>query len=116
IEIARTLVQGVDVWLNNPTRPLEASGTSGMKVAANGGLNVSIQDGWWIEAQEIDAQNGWSIGAGQVYPTQELQDDLDGEVLYRLLDESVIPLWFDRQGGMPKAWLERVRVNLATIP
>jgi starch phosphorylase len=116
IEIARTLVQGVDVWLNNPTRPLEASGTSGMKVAANGGLNVSIQDGWWIEAQELDPQNGWSIGAGQVYPTQELQDDLDGEVLYRLLDESVIPLWFDRKDGVPKGWLDRVRVNLATIP
>jgi len=116
IEIARTLVQGVDVWLNNPTRPLEASGTSGMKVAANGGLNVSIQDGWWIEAQELDPQNGWSIGAGQVYPTQDLQDDLDGEVLYRLLDESVVPLWFDRKDGVPKGWLERVRINLATIP
>lgn len=116
IEIARTLVQGVDVWLNNPTRPLEASGTSGMKVAANGGLNVSIQDGWWIEAQDIDAQNGWSIGAGQVYPTQDLQDDLDGEILYRLLDEEVIPLWFERTNGVPKGWLDRVRTNLATIP
>ncbi len=116
IDIARTLVQGVDVWLNNPTRPLEASGTSGMKVAANGGLNVSVQDGWWIEAVEIDARNGWSIGAGQVYPTQGLQDDLDGEILYRLLDESVIPLWYEREDGIPKAWLERVRVSLATIP
>jgi len=116
IELARTLVQGVDVWLNNPTRPLEASGTSGMKVAANGGQNVSIQDGWWIEAQELDAKNGWSIGAGQVYPTQELQDELDGEILYRLMDESVIPLYFDRQDGIPKGWLERVRIVLATIP
>ncbi len=116
IDIARTLVQGVDVWLNNPTRPLEASGTSGMKVAANGGLNVSVQDGWWIEAVEIDARNGWSIGAGQVYPTQELQDDLDGEILYRLLDESVIPLYFERENEIPKGWLERVRVSLATIP
>ncbi len=116
IGLGRTLVQGVDVWLNNPTRPLEASGTSGMKVAANGGLNVSILDGWWIEAQEIDARNGWSIGAGQVYPTGDLQDDLDGEILYRLLDEQVIPLWFEREGGEPKAWLERVKVNLATIP
>jgi len=116
IGLARTLVQGVDVWLNNPTRPLEASGTSGMKVAANGGLNVSIQDGWWIEAQELDARNGWSIGAGQVYPTQELQDDLDGEILHRLLDEDVIPLWFDRKNGIPHGWFERVRANLATIP
>jgi phosphorylase/glycogen(starch) synthase len=116
IGIARSIVQGVDVWLNNPTRPLEASGTSGMKVAANGGLNVSIQDGWWIEAQELEPENGWSIGAGQVYPTQDLQDDLDGEILYRLLDETVIPLWFQREGGLPRAWLSRVRANLRTIP
>jgi phosphorylase/glycogen(starch) synthase len=72
IELARRLVQGVDVWLNNPIRPLEASGTSGMKVAANGGLNLSVLDGWWIEA--YDGENGWAVGGGRVFPNQELQD------------------------------------------
>jgi starch phosphorylase len=117
IEIARVLVQGVDVWLNNPTRPLEASGTSGMKVAANGGLNLSILDGWWIEAHEIDEKNGWAIGKGATYSTQELQDEEDVVQLYRLLEGEVVPLFFDRDAkGIPKRWLERVRVNLATIP
>jgi glycogen phosphorylase/synthase len=115
IEFARSLVQGVDVWLNNPIRPLEASGTSGMKVAANGGLNLSVLDGWWIEAH--DGQNGWSIGGGRVFPTQELQDELDGEHLYRLLEEEIAPLFFDgREAGVPTRWLERVRHNLITIP
>lgn len=117
IEIARTLVQGVDVWLNNPTRPLEASGTSGMKVSANGGLNLSILDGWWIEAHEIDEQNGWAIGKGATHSTQELQDEEDVVQLYRLLEGEVVPLYFDRDAkGIPKRWLDRVRVNLKTIP
>ncbi|MDZ4774183.1 MAG: alpha-glucan family phosphorylase [Planctomycetota bacterium] len=117
IEIARTLVQGVDVWLNNPTRPLEASGTSGMKVSANGGLNLSILDGWWIEAHEIDEKNGWAIGKGATYSTQELQDEEDVVQLYRLLEGEVVPLFYDRDAkGVPKRWLERVKINLATIP
>ncbi|MBL8859122.1 MAG: alpha-glucan family phosphorylase [Planctomycetes bacterium] len=116
-EIARAMVQGVDVWLNNPTRPLEASGTSGMKVAANGGLNLSILDGWWIEAHEIDEQNGWAIGKGATYSTQELQDEEDVVQLYRLLEGEVVPLFFDRDAkGIPRRWLDRVRVNLKTIP
>ena len=115
IELARALVQGVDAWLNNPIRPLEASGTSGMKVAANGGLNLSVLDGWWVEAH--DGRNGWSIGGGRVAPSQELQDELDGDHLYRLLEEELLPMYFERdEGGLPREWLARVKHNLATIP
>ena len=115
IDLARHLVQGVDVWLNNPTRMLEASGTSGMKAAANGTLNLSIGDGWWPEA--YDGENGWLIGDIRVYEDQELQDQFDGSVLYRLLEEEILPLYFTRDGsGVPKQWLERMRRNLATIP
>jgi starch phosphorylase len=112
--MARVLVQGVDVWLNNPIRPLEASGTSGMKVAANGGLNVSILDGWWPEA--ADARNGWSIGGGRVYPDQALQDELDSENLYRLLEEEVLPLYHQREGGLPGGWVERIAHSLESVP
>jgi len=114
IDLARTLVQGVDVWLNNPIRPLEASGTSGMKVSANGGLNFSVLDGWWIEA--ANGNNGWSIGGGRTYPTQDLQDEFDAEQLYQLLEEEIIPLYHKREGGLPLAWIERCLDNLATIP
>jgi starch phosphorylase len=115
IALGRALVQGVDVWINNPIRPLEASGTSGMKVAANGGLNLSILDGWWIEA--CDGKNGWAIGGGNVYANQELQDELDGENLYHLIEEEVVPQYFTRDdAGIPRAWIERVRGDLATIP
>ena len=122
IELARHLVQGVDVWLNNPIRPLEASGTSGMKVAANGGLNVSIPDGWWVEAQERERpghaqpRNGWTIGHGRTMTTQERQDELDAEALYNLLEEEVVPTYFDLEGGVRKRWLACVRQSLATIP
>lgn len=114
VELARQLVAGVDVWLNNPIRPLEASGTSGMKVAANGGLNLSILDGWWVEA--FDGRNGWSIGGGRTFPTQELQDESDGDHLYRLIEEEVVPLYFERESGVPRGWVERMKRTLRTIP
>ncbi|MCP3915317.1 MAG: alpha-glucan family phosphorylase [bacterium] len=114
MELGRALVQGVDVWLNNPTRLMEASGTSGMKAAANGGLNLSIADGWWPEA--ADGENGWTIGGGRVYEDQELQDQYDSATLYRLLEEEVVPEFFDRAGGLPARWIERMRHDLATIP
>jgi starch phosphorylase len=85
-----------------------------MKVAANGGLNLSILDGWWIEA--ADGKNGWSIGGGRVYPDQALQDELDSENLYRLLEEEVLPLFHERDDGLPRAWLERVRQSLRSVP
>jgi starch phosphorylase len=115
IETARCLVQGVDVWLNTPVRPLEASGTSGMKVAANGGLNLSVLDGWWCEG--YDGSNGWAIGAGRTFESQELQDELDSSVLCSLLEEEIVPLFFKHDAaGLARNWLERVRHCLATIP
>ncbi len=116
IDLARFLVQGVDVWLNNPTRGLEASGTSGMKVAANGGLNLSIADGWWPEA--ADGKNGWTIGSVEkAYQDQELQDQYDASTLYRMLEEELVPLYFDRDAdGVPQGWMERVIHDLETVP
>jgi phosphorylase/glycogen(starch) synthase len=113
--VARALVQGVDVWLNTPTRMLEASGTSGMKASANGGLNLSIADGWWSEA--YDGENGWVIGGERVYEDQALQDQFDSASLYRLLEEEVVPLYFDRNAsGVPEAWVARMIDVLETIP
>jgi phosphorylase/glycogen(starch) synthase len=115
MDLARTLVQGVDIWLNTPTRMLEASGTSGMKASANGVLNLSIADGWWPEA--ADGKNGWTIGREKVYEDQGLQDQFDGAVLYRLIEEEIVPLFFDcDEQGIPQGWMERVMHNLATIP
>lgn len=115
IDIARALVQGVDVWLNNPTRMEEASGTSGMKAAANGALNLSVGDGWWPEA--YDGKNGWRIADARVYEDQELQDQLDSSALYNLLEEEVVPLFFERgPGGVPTEWLTRARYCLETVP
>lgn len=113
--LARTLVQGVDVWMNTPRRPLEASGTSGMKAAANGALNLSIGDGWWIEG--FDGSNGWRIGEGEPLADDAAQDERDAQSLYALLENDVVPLFFDRDAaGVPRGWMERVRRSLATIP
>jgi phosphorylase/glycogen(starch) synthase len=113
--LARALVRGVDVWLNNPTHLLEASGTSGMKAAANGALNLSIGDGWWPEAW--NGNNGWQIGAARIYDDQELQDQFDSSTLYRLLEESVVPLYFTRdKASLPQGWLEKVKECLVTVP
>jgi phosphorylase/glycogen(starch) synthase len=115
IDLGRLLVSGVDVWLNNPTRMQEASGTSGMKAAANGGLNLSIGDGWWPEA--FDGKNGWRIGNGREYRDQTQQDQLDSASLYSLLEDELAPLFHDRDGeGQPSEWLERVEHCLATVP
>jgi phosphorylase/glycogen(starch) synthase len=113
--LARTLVQGVDVWLNTPRPPLEASGTSGMKAAANGALNLSVGDGWWLEA--FDGSNGWQIGGGRPAADDAVRDELDAASLYRLLEEEVVPLFFRRDAhGVPREWIGRVRRSLATIP
>jgi phosphorylase/glycogen(starch) synthase len=115
IALARKLVQGVDVWLNTPTRMMEASGTSGMKASANGALNLSIADGWWPEA--TDPLSGWTIAGSRLYEDQELQDQADATALYRLLEEEVVPTFFGRDAdGIPQAWLERSRAALACIP
>jgi glycogen phosphorylase/synthase len=113
--VARALVQGVDVWVNTPTRMEEASGTSGMKAAANGVLNLSIADGWWPEA--ADGGNGWTIGGSQVYGSTELQNQADATALYRLLEEELVPTYFSRDGaGVPTAWVDMMKHCLETVP
>ena len=102
MNVARHLVQGVDVWLNNPRRPQEASGTSGEKVLLNGGLNFSILDGWWAEA--YDGTNGFAIGQGQGHSVPSIQDDRDHQALIETLTNEVIPLFYDRDAsGLPAA-------------
>ncbi len=108
INVARHLVQGVDVWLNNPRRPLEASGTSGQKVLLNGGLNLSILDGWWAEAW--DGLNGFAIGDGRTHTNNEEQDRRDGLSLYKVLENEVVPLYYQRdENGVPKGWIARMK-------
>jgi starch phosphorylase len=114
INVARHMVQGVDVWLNNPRRPLEASGTSGEKVVLNGGLNLSVLDGWWAEA--YDGKNGFSIGNGSSHVSYEINDRRDAEDLYRVLKEQVIPLYYDRDvDGLPRGWIKLMMNSIATL-
>jgi starch phosphorylase len=104
----RALVSGVDVWLNTPRRPLEASGTSGQKVPINGGINFSILDGWWLEG--YNTQNGWSIGQDRQYDDNDLQDIEDATSLYDTLENEILPLYYDRdKNGIPNAWIEKVK-------
>ncbi|MBD2464806.1 alpha-glucan family phosphorylase [Oscillatoria sp. FACHB-1407] len=116
---AQKLIQGVDVWLNNPRRPLEASGTSGQKVCFNGGLNCSVLDGWWCEGYQADANgkgiNGWAIGEDANTSDQEVQDRIDSESLYRLLEEEIVPLYYDRdEQGIPHGWVEKMKASIRT--
>ncbi len=114
INVGRHLVQGVDVWLNNPRRPLEASGTSGMKVVLNGGLNLSVLDGWWAEA--YDGLNGFAIGNGRTHSNMDVHDSRDGEALYRVLLDEVIPLYYSRdRDGLPRGWIQRMKRTIRTL-
>ncbi|MGA3351510.1 MAG: alpha-glucan family phosphorylase [Candidatus Sulfotelmatobacter sp.] len=114
INVGRYFVQGVDVWLNNPRRPLEASGTSGQKVVLNGGLNLSILDGWWAEA--YDGMNGFAIGTGRTHADVNLHDARDGEDLHRALKEEVIPLFYQRdRDGLPRGWIKRMKRTIRTL-
>jgi starch phosphorylase len=112
--IGRLVTAGADVWVNNPRRPHEASGTSGQKVVLNGGLNLSVLDGWWPEG--FDGTNGWAIGDGSEWTDEVAQDAADAESLYSTLEASVVPEWADRTGGLPLRWLRRVARCLATCP
>jgi starch phosphorylase len=113
INLARYMVQGVDVWLNNPRRPLEASGTSGMKVCPNGGINLSILDGWWVEGYAQD--NGWAIGAGEEYTDLHYQDDVESRAIYDLLEQEIVPLFYTRSSdGLPRGWLKVMKRSIAT--
>lgn len=114
---ARKLVQGVDIWLNNPRRPLEASGTSGQKVCFNGGLNCSVLDGWWCEGYREDDQgralNGWAIGEDAHTSDQSLQDEIDSEALYHLLEQEILPLYYDRDAaGIPQGWVKLMKASI----
>jgi starch phosphorylase len=113
INVARYMVQGVDVWLNNPRRPLEASGTSGMKVCVNGGLNLSILDGWWCEGYTGD--NGWAIGAGEEYTDLAYQDDIESRLIYDLIEQEIVPLFYTRgSDGLPRGWIKAMKRSMAT--
>lgn len=115
MNVARYMAQGVDCWLNTPRRPLEASGTSGMKVSANGGLNISIPDGWWCEAM-LPGRNGWSIGRGEVYDNNEEQDRVESGMLYELLEREIVPRFYDRgRDGLPRDWIEMMKSAIKTI-
>ncbi|HIJ94450.1 MAG TPA: alpha-glucan family phosphorylase [Desulfuromonadales bacterium] len=114
MEVARHLVQGVDVWLNTPLRPMEASGTSGMKVAFNGGLNMSILDGWWCEGYQ--GNNGWAIGKGEVYEDLDYQNQVEGRALYDLLEKEVVPHFYDQgSDGVPRSWVATMKASLQSL-
>ncbi len=114
INVCRHLIQGVDVWLNNPRRPLEASGTSGQKVVLNGGLNLSILDGWWAEA--YDGSNGFAIGHGASHVDDRLTDARDAAALYEVLETQVIPLYYDRDvDGLPRQWIKRMMNSISSL-
>jgi starch phosphorylase len=113
MRVAKLLVRGVDVWLNNPRRPLEASGTSGMKAAANGIVNLSVLDGWWDEGWTGD--NGWAIGGRVTNPDEGAQDWADALDLYRILEDEVVPRYYERTaGGLPREWLTLMKRSMAT--
>jgi len=112
--VARYLVQGVDVWLNTPRRKLEASGTSGMKVVANGGLNLSILDGWWVEGYRPEV--GWAIGRGEDYTDHNYQNYVESNALYDILENDVVPLFYDRQAdSLPRGWIARMKKSLRML-
>jgi starch phosphorylase len=114
LTVARYLVSGSDVWLNTPRRPLEASGTSGMKAAVNGVLNISILDGWWGEAYTKNI--GWAIGRGEEYEDQALQDEVEGKALYDLLEREIIPLFYTRgMDGLPRDWIRMMKASMSLV-
>jgi starch phosphorylase len=114
ITTARYMVGGVDIWLNNPRRPLEASGTSGMKVLFNGGLNFSVRDGWWDEAFGPDV--GWAIGAGEDYDDPDYQDGVESEAIYHILEQEIVALFYDRDvNDLPREWLAQMKNSMAKL-
>jgi starch phosphorylase len=112
--IARYMVQGVDVWLNTPRRPLEASGTSGMKAALNGALNLSILDGWWVEG--YNPNTGWAIGKGEEYGDEKYQDEVESDALYDLLEKEIVPLFYTRGADdLPRGWVAKMKGSMRSI-
>ena len=114
MNVARYLVQGVDMWLNNPRRPMEACGTSGMKVTPNGGLNLSILDGWWDEG--YNGENGWAIGRGEEYVDTDYQDEVESEAIYTLLEREVVPLFYERgKDNLPRGWIRLMKTAMKNL-
>ncbi len=114
MHVGRLLTSGCDVWLNNPLRPQEASGTSGMKPPLHGGLNCSVLDGWWPEAW--NGRNGWAIGDGTPRATRAAQDRADAELIYRLLEREIVPLFYTRDGrGVPQGWVRRMKDSMRSV-
>jgi starch phosphorylase len=114
INVCRHFIQGVDVWLNNPRRPQEASGTSGQKVVLNGGLNLSILDGWWAEA--YDGSNGFAIGKGTSHVDEAITDGRDAESLYETLEQQVIPTYYERDvDGLPRQWIQMMMSSISSL-
>jgi starch phosphorylase len=115
MNLARYLVQGVDVWLNTPRRPNEASGTSGQKAALNGVLNFSVLDGWWREG--YNGQNGWAIGKDIDYSNADQQDAEDAQNLYDILEKEIVPLYYQLRSsdGLPEEWISRMKESIRTI-
>jgi phosphorylase/glycogen(starch) synthase len=114
ISLAKKLVQGVDVWLNTPTRPQEASGTSGMKAVMNGALHFSVLDGWWVEGYRKNA--GWALSEEMVYENQEFQNELDAQMIYNILENDIVPLFYKRdENNIPNGWIEYMKNSIAEI-
>jgi starch phosphorylase len=114
IAVARMLLQGSDVWLNNPRRPQEACGTSGMKAALNGGLNCSILDGWWDE--QFDGENGWAISSAEHVDDLAKRDDVEAGSLFELLERQIVPLFYERyEGPVPRRWVRRIKASLRSL-
>jgi phosphorylase/glycogen(starch) synthase len=114
MELARRMVQGVDVWLNTPTRPLEASGTSGEKCVMNGVMQFSVLDGWWVEGYKEGA--GWMLPMERSYADQNFQNELDAEMIYNTIEDQIVPLYYDRgEDGIPHGWVKAVKSCVADI-
>jgi len=114
LELGRILTSGCDVWLNNPLRPQEASGTSGMKPPLHGGINCSILDGWWPEA--YNGKNGWAIGDGRTFAVQAKQDRYDAGAIYELLEKQIVPEFYDRDSaGLPRKWVGRMVESMRSV-
>jgi len=111
IDMARYLVQGVDIWLNTPRKPMEASGTSGMKACINGAIHVSVPDGWWAEAYRPEI--GWAIGSGEEYADPQLQDQVEAKALYNIIENEIVPMYYQRsQDGTPRRWVELMQKSM----
>jgi starch phosphorylase len=114
IKVGRYLYQGVDVWLNTPRRPLEASGTSGMKATFNGAINISVLDGWWDEA--YDGTNGWAVGHGEEYEDPDYHDQVESQAIYQMLENEVVPMFYARgRDGVPREWVRRMKNAMRTL-